>query len=555
MSHFWTFAVLLIFTWTGALTQDENRVVFSLGTFRNVTVPQNTTVQAVVSRIPSDVTRIVVQFHARNRNVTLSYTQVPSAGSAHTAADTGLLSPLLPQQTSLAWFLLSSHRRPVTGIGAILPYRAADPVPGACSLENDLKMDPNIHLRYNLFQTSIRFAPAHTGYARGGSPLACNATQERLEYDVYRYFLPTGDLSELTLLYHLQITASTQGMKDHGSKVATLSLTNGTSASFSSTPGQGVIYSVIVRDVGRNTSASYVPAHSYGCSFSSLLDGCLTLGRISTKVFFTLCGVGGLFVCFFGHRFFKCEMFWMGYVFAAVIFFVLLTKTTVLDYDIRLALAAVMGVVGGAVLVLSWWRFGSIMACVLVVGLILGFLLAAIVFYTPLGDLAVFRSAVAFWVTFSCIMVVVPLLFVRWPREGNIVSCGVSGGYAVVLSVNAYVCTSLSYITLDILKRFINTDFNRDFIRVPLRDIDLGMLTVWAVLGASGIALQLYRERQRPFFPPSPYVLWRQARERRKTNVLDPSHHVPGLPGRMRARIQGLLRKTEPADERTPLLL
>lgn len=52
---------------------------------------------------------------------------------------------------------------------------------------------------------------------------------------------------------------------------------------------------------------------------------------------------------------------------------------------VRLVLAAVVGVLGGVVLVMSWWRFGSVMACVVVVGLMLGFLMASVVLFTPLG--------------------------------------------------------------------------------------------------------------------------------------------------------------------------
>lgn len=37
------------------------------------------------------------------------------------------------------------------------------------------------------------------------------------------------------------------------------------------------------------------------------------------------------------------------------------------------------------------------------------------------GDLDVFRrSDAVFWVTFCCIMFLVPLFFVRWPREVNV---------------------------------------------------------------------------------------------------------------------------------------
>ncbi|KAK7895989.1 hypothetical protein WMY93_021314 [Mugilogobius chulae] len=166
----------------------------------------------------------------------------------------------------------------------------------------------------------------------------------------------------------------------------------------------------------------------------------------------------------------------------------------------------------------------------------LGFLIASTVLFTPLGDLDIFRrSDAVFWSTFSCIMIVVPLFFIRWPREGNI--------------------TTLSYITLNILKRLLNSNFSGTFTNVPFQGIDYILLTVWVVLGVSGIVLQLLRERERPFFPPSPYLMWLQERERRKTNVLDPSHHCPPLPNRFVTRVRQLMRRSQPAGEHTPLLL
>ncbi|KAL2102634.1 hypothetical protein ACEWY4_001802 [Coilia grayii] len=561
MQYFWTFGFLIFsFICDELFAQDENRVVFSFGTFQNVSVPENGSVQAVVTRIPANVSFITLQFHSQHHNATLSYTRVPLPGFSLTAADTGLLSTLTPAQSWLSWFLLSPNGDTVAGTGVILPYRSRDPVPGACNTEFDLDIDPNVYLRYNLFETIITFAPANIGYDRGASPPQCDTTtgpgtRWRLEYDIYQYFLPESDLSEQSLIVSLERVANVMSLREHGKKVMTLNSNERTTMSFSSIVGQGVIYSVIVRDPLLNTSASYIPAHTYACSFLSKLDNCATLGKASTKVFFTIAGVAGLFVCFFGHRFFKCELFCMGFAFSAFFFFILITRTTTLDYDIRLALTALIGTVGGVFLVMWWWRFGSVMACVTVVGLILGFLFASGLFFTPLGDLDVFRSDVVFWVTFGCFVVIVPILFVRWPREGNIITCGVAGGYAVVLAVNAYIYTSLAYMTLDVLKRFLNSNFNRAFISVPFQDIDFIMITVWVVVGVSGIVLQLYRERNRPFFPPSPYLMWRQERERRKTNVLDPSHHTPSYPARLLARLRQLTRRPEPAGERTPLLL
>ncbi|XP_052411152.1 transmembrane 7 superfamily member 3 isoform X1 [Carassius gibelio] len=552
--------VLLVLSWVSSLrAQDENRVLFSLGIFQNVSVPVNGTVQAVVSRIPADVSFLTMQFHTHHHNVTLSYTQIPLYGFSVTAADVGLLSNLTLNQTTVSWFLKTPDGSSAAGIGVILPYTSTDPVPGACNQEFPLEIDPNIYLQYNLFETMITFAPANIGYKREETPPACDvdvssSTRWRLVYEVYQYFLPEGDLSEQSLISSLKRVANVQNVQDNGRKVVSLTSHDRTQFSFSSLPGQGVIFSVIVRDPVLNTSASYIPVHTYACSFNSTLDGCSDLGRVSTKVFFTVIGLAGLFVCFVGHRFFKCELFCMGFGFTAFVFFVVITITTPLEYNIRLALTALVGVVGGVVMLMSWWRFGSVVACVLVVGLILGFHISSIVFFTPLGDFPIFHDDVVFWVVFACIMMFVPLFFIRWPREGNIIACGLVGAYTVVLAVNAYTYTSLSYITLDVLKRLLNHNFSRAFISVPLQDIDFILITVWVVLGISGIVVQLYREKSRPFFPPSPYVLWKQERERRKTNVLDPSHHKPSLSAQILGRIRQLTQRTEPAGETTPLL-
>lgn len=63
------------------------------------------------------------------------------------------------------------------------------------------------------------------------------------------------------------------------SQVMTLFSWDASEVVFNSLPGQGVIFSVVVRDPLLNTSASYVPVHTYACSFDSAVDGCYTLGE------------------------------------------------------------------------------------------------------------------------------------------------------------------------------------------------------------------------------------------------------------------------------------
>lgn len=61
--------------------------------------------------------------------------------------------------------------------------------------------------------------------------------------------------------------------------MVTLTANDKTTVSFSSLRGQGVIYNVVVRDPFLNTSAAYVPAHTYACSFVAVEGNCSSLGE------------------------------------------------------------------------------------------------------------------------------------------------------------------------------------------------------------------------------------------------------------------------------------
>ena len=50
-------------------------------------------------------------------------------------------------------------------------------------------------------------------------------------------------------------------------------------ASYASTPGQGVVYNVIARDLITGTISAYVPMVTYSCDFYAKIDGCDSLGK------------------------------------------------------------------------------------------------------------------------------------------------------------------------------------------------------------------------------------------------------------------------------------
>ncbi|XP_029809805.1 transmembrane 7 superfamily member 3 isoform X1 [Suricata suricatta] len=541
----------------------EGLLEFSVGKFRYFKLNRPFPEDAILRHISSNVSFIIFQIHSQYQNTTISFSKTVLPSTSGTGTDKGLVFILRPEQSMCTLYLQTLDAEPVQNMAIPLSYSERDPVPGGCNLEFDLDIDPNIYLEYNFFETTIKFAPANLGYARGTNPPPCDTgtgrdSRWRLLYDVYQYFLPENDLTEEGLLKHLQRMAEVPQVQANALKVVTLTANDKTTISFSSLRGQGVIYNVVVRDPFLNTSAAYVPAHTYACSFEAVAGNCSSLGRVSTKVFFTLFALLGLFICFFGHRFWKTELFFIGFIFMGFFFYILITRLTLIKYDVRLILTAVAGSIGGIFLVAAWWRFGILLLCMLCVGLVLGFLISSVMFFALLGNLKIFHDDGVFWVTFSCIAVLIPVVFMGCLRILNIMTCGLVGSYSVVLAFDSYLYTSLSHITLNVLKRALNMDFHRAFTNVPFQTNDFIILAVWGMLAVSGITLQIRRERGRPFFPPHPYKLWKRERERRVTNVLDPSYHIPPLRERLYgrlARIKELFQKEQPAGERTPLLL
>ncbi|XP_039096777.1 transmembrane 7 superfamily member 3 [Hyaena hyaena] len=541
----------------------EGLLEFSVGKFRYFELNRPFPEDAILRHISSNVSFLIFQVHSQYQNTTISFSKTLLPSTSGTGTDKGLVFILRPEQSMCTLYLQTLDAKPVQNMAIPLSYSERDPLPGGCNLEFDLDIDPNIYLEYNFFETTIKFAPANLGYARGADPPPCDIgtgreSRWRLLYDVYQYFLPENDLTEDGLLKHLQRMAEVPQVEANAVKVVTLTANDKTTVSFSSLQGQGVIYNVVVRDPFLNTSAAYVPAHTYACSFEAVEGNCSSLGRVSTKVFFTLFALLGLFICFFGHRFWKTELFFIGFIFMGVFFYILITRLTLIKYDVRLILTAVAGSVGGIFLVAAWWRFGILLLCMLCVGLVLGFLISSVMFFALLGNLKIFHDDGVFWVTFSCIAVLIPVVFMGCLRILNILTCGLVGSYSVVLAFDSYLYTSLSHIALNVLKRALNMDFHIAFTKAPFQTNDFIILAVWGMLAVSGITLQIRRERGRPFFPPHPYKLWKRERERRVTNVLDPSYHIPPLRERLYGRlaqIKELFQKEQPAGERTPLLL
>ncbi|XP_060694593.1 transmembrane 7 superfamily member 3-like [Hemiscyllium ocellatum] len=480
----------------------------------SVVLEPNECKRVVVTNISSLTTFVVAQVYTHMQNVTVSLSKFFPADASYTGSTAGVVLML-----SSATFYIQAGEEPVSAVLLALSYDTLVPVPGACNTEFVLENDPNLHLAYNSYETSIMFAPANLGITGLLPPPACDvktdaSTRWRLTYDIYQYFLPENDLSVESLFKGLSQMSSVQKIEQNGIKITTVSSFEQTIIHGNSYIGTGVIYNVIVRDPVWRTSASYIPVSTYACTLSTPGYFCENSDRnlIYVQVLCTVLGIYGLILCFIGHRIFEAEFLFFGFLAFGFISFVLATRFSTLDFIRRFEIMVAVGLLGGVVVTLIRWIFGVPVPCVTFVGIVLGFLVAAIIFFTPVANFAIFRNDINFWIIFACVMLLVPTVLILLPRTLNIISCTLVGSYAVITAVGLYVYTSLTFIILNIIKRAIYPDFAKVESDAPFQHTDYILTAVWAVLFVSSTALQLILERNRLPFPPCPYDNWKRRR-------------------------------------------
>ncbi|MBN3300914.1 TM7S3 protein, partial [Amia calva] len=429
--------------------------------------------------------------------------------SSYTGTSAGLWIPLRPSDRQADFCLRASEN--VTALVTAVLYGEQDPVPGACNMEFRMEDDPNIHLRFTTHETVTEFAPANLGVARGQPPPSCDTgqgthTRWRLTYELYQYFLPEGDLSEASLFDGLAKMNSVREVEQNGRKVASLTSLDKTRVLGNAYAGIGVVFCVIVRDPLLNTSSLYVPASTYSCHFSSRPpQSCQIQGQTATRVFFTVLGVCGLFVCFVGHRFLTAESFFLGFLTFGFVAFALLGRFSGQSYEMCLVYTAVLAVVGGGLCALCWWRFGAPILLTVLAGLALGLVLAAGIALSPVVNEPPLRSDLLFWVCVTGFSVLLTLLLLSWPRTLIILSGAVVGSYMAVFMLGTFLPSGLSYVLVSAVRRAVSPPFSQAIVFVPFQTRDFVLTALWAVLAVGGAVSQHFLTRDKPHFPPCPY--------------------------------------------------
>ncbi|EDO32654.1 predicted protein, partial [Nematostella vectensis] len=459
---------------------------------------------------------IIFQAHSLYRNNLVS----KDAGFSHETTDFGqnaavlLELPYMGQGVAYCPFYVKSNFTETYNLDVIsVPYDDGVPFPGGCCLTCNMDVDPNIKLKYTSAKTTLTFSFANVFFRRNDKEPPCDGNTHpnmnpyhfRLKYDIYQMFLPEGDLSEDSLFSYMEKMAYPNVIKTYGTKVSSLQAPSLPLVSFDTLLGQGVIYNIIVHDPTTNKEAAYSPVHTYGCSFTSKIDGCKSIVSTVNKVFAVLGAAVGLVMCFCGHRLFKLSLFLGGLVNFGFIFFLILAEMTSITHLGLMLLSAGIGVFFGLAVFTLWWFTEYTRCCLLTNALFLGFICAGCVLFSPLGESDIWQSDFDYGMVIVCITVVIPFLLLPWPKVLSIVYTSTLSAYGVILGMDVFLHTSLSYILLNIVIRAIETDYSNVIVRRPFQTNDIVLACCWGFLALCGIASQFYTNRNRLDFPKSGY--------------------------------------------------
>ncbi|KAJ8728654.1 hypothetical protein PYW07_006350 [Mythimna separata] len=383
-------------------------------------------------------------------------------------------------------------------------YEKNDPIPGGCNMELPVNIAPFLTTLtfpdYVLVEVGAPSAPA--------TDRTC-ITPLQADMTFYMMYLSEQNFYSEPYFNGLRTLMTLEGIKKYGKEIPFISIPY-TRRRLSAYPGTGAIYAVVATSKNFTNKDNltaysvYVPNYSYGCNeFDE--DSCEMIDDWLSQILCLGLMITGLFICFFGHRFFKTEMFFAGFFSGVIISYILIALVTVVDKPALLPAATVSGIFFGGIWWLFWWLYGIPVLAVLLPSLNLGFLLASIFYYRLPGNIPYLASDFNFWTLFILVMLLTALAVFSVSYAANIICCAVLGAFATVLALDYYMGSNLKFIIINVIRRATVPSFNQAFIAPPdTQWRDVAVAVMWLLLGTLGFLFQHWYNRGRPPFPPPP---------------------------------------------------
>jgi len=292
----------------------------------------------------------------------------------------------------------------------------------------------------------------------------------------------------------------------------------------------------------------YTPHHTYACSLTNEpgKQSCSDLIHPATVAIDVAIALTGLWLGVVGHRFFGTTTFLFGTITATFIAFTVLSvETSHLSTSVRMGISIAAGLVGGLLWFLLWRRFNMNGGALVLMGLVMGFLLAALIFATPFGDIHAFTNGFNYSMAFACLAIIWPVVLLLKGRLLSIMSCAIVGSYTSLYAVDYFVGSDFDDIYSNVMKRMLSNDFAQsysghyfgaDFNGCTNLDRNIAFLAAWVVLSMAFGALQALYTAKGIDFPNtknnngrSRSGAWRRqqaARQEELHSLLDGDHHI-----------------------------
>ncbi|KAF9424418.1 hypothetical protein HW555_000557 [Spodoptera exigua] len=441
--------------------------------------------------VNKNLTFIVFQAHSHINNISL-YTSDKTQGEKNaTGTNVGLVSSVNPINT----FIVSNSNNNITVrvYISVHGYFKMDPIPGGCNMEYPIPVTPFLNVMTYSDYIFVDAAPPSV------DPGCLNTLQANMSF--YMMYLPEMNFYADVYFDGIRKMMSLKNIMKYGYRIPKSSWPE-TRRMLSAYPGTGAIYTVVATRVDNASLYSvYVPSYSYGCNDIND-DGCEMIDDWLSQLLCATLMFVGVFICFFGHRFFKTEMFFAGFFTGVIITYILIALITVVDKPALLAAASISGVFFGGIWWLFWWLYGIPVLSVLLPSLNLGFLLASIFYYRLPGHQLFLELDFNFWSLFVLVVMLTALAVVSVSYAANILCCAVIGAFASVLAMDYYLGSNLKFIIINVIRRAVVPHFNKAILAPPLDWKDISMALVWVILASLGFFFQHWHNRGRPPFPP-----------------------------------------------------
>ncbi|PSN33848.1 hypothetical protein C0J52_24247 [Blattella germanica] len=479
-----------------------------------------------VMEIPTDVRFIIVQTHAFQYDVTLSYNSSLEPHMYVNGTNIGLVQVIDTGQIDTKLYLYNlNENKTVTVLVTVQAYGDDAPIPGGCNMEFSIETAPYLILDFTESTVSVNSQPASAPVPRNKSP---HCETQVVEYEMYHMYLEERDFTSLTYFDALQKMMTVHDIQLYGRKVPESSEGPKMRRIYSAYPGTGSVYAIIAKS--GTTASAYVPALTYSCNIAYWSDTCEVLNTTFSKVLCAMIFFLGLFVCLSGHQYFKTEMFLLGFLSGSLVAYILIALCTTLSDSEIIIFSVLLGMCCGSFWLSLWWYYGIPVCSVLLATMTLGFIIAGIFSYLWLGDLELLRHDLNYWLIYGCIILLVPILFSSIIHKANMISCAVLGAYAVIIPMDHYIGSNLKYIIVNVIRRATVKDFRLAIIDPPFQIRDIILCSIWLALALIGNGIQWRKQRGKPPFPPPPYLRYRQRSQQRSLlQRFVPTEHTPLL--------------------------